>query len=66
VCYVDPAPGIFTASAGYTFSWAAGGGLGIILRNRDELNDTDLIKTKEQWDQKIVASDVGYIFLDIV
>jgi len=66
ITYVTPRPGIFTASAGYTFTWAPGGGDGIILRNRDDLNDTDLIKTKEQWDQKAVAADVGYFYAGIV
>ena len=66
VAYVAPNPGLFTASAGYTFTWAPGGGAGTVLRNRDDLNDTDLIKAKEQWDQKAVATDLGYFFSDIV
>lgn len=67
ICYVTPNPGIFEASAGYTFNWAPGGGMGGIRPIfRDDENDLDLIKEKEQWDQKVVATDVGYIFLDIV
>ena len=67
ICYVSPSPGLFEASAGYTFNWAPGGGMGGIKpKFRDEENDADLIKYKEQWDQKVVATDLGYIFLDIV
>lgn len=66
VCFVNSGPSIFKPSAGYTFAWAGGGGDGVIINSRDELNDTDLIKTKEQWDQKAVAVDLGYFFSDIV
>jgi hypothetical protein len=66
ICYVTDAPGIFEASAGYTFAWAPGGGMGTVMTQRDELNDTDVVKTKEQWDQKAVAADCGYFFSDVV
>lgn len=66
ICYVSPSPGLFDASAGYTFAWGGGGGAGVIMRNRDDLNDTDVVKIKEQWDQKAVATDVGYFFADVV
>jgi hypothetical protein len=66
VTYIAPSPGLFKASGGYSFNWAPGGGMGVVLRNRDDLNDTDLIKTKEQWDQKAVATDLGYFFADVV
>lgn len=66
ICYTSPNPGIFEASAGYTFAWGGGGGMGVVLKNRDDLNDTDLIKSKESWDQKAVAADLGYFFADIV
>jgi len=67
VCYTTPTPGIFEASAGYTFNWAPGGGLGAIRPVfRDEANDADLIKHKAQWDQKAVATDCGYFFADVV
>jgi len=65
VCYVERSPGIFKASAGYTFAWGGGGGDGIIINTRDGLNDADLIKGKEQWDQKAVATDLGYFFQGI-
>jgi len=66
VCYVEPSPRVFKASAGYTFAWGGGGGNGVIINSRDELNDADLIKNKEQWDQKAVATDLGYFFFDVV
>ncbi len=66
VCYVAPAPGLLTASAGYTFSWDGGGGMGSIFRVRDDINQRDLIQHKEQWDQKAIAADLGYFFADVV
>jgi len=66
VTYIASNPGLFEPSAGYTFNWAPGGGTGVIKPVfRDEANDSDLIKTKEQWDQKAVATDLGYMLLDI-
>jgi hypothetical protein len=67
VAYVTPSPSIFEASAGYTFGWDGGGGNGQISPIfRDGEHDSDLIKHKEQWDQKAVATDCGYFFSDIV
>lgn len=67
VCRITPTPGIFEASAGYTFNWAPGGGLGGMQPLwRDGANDADLLKTKMQWDQKAVATDLGYFFSGIV
>lgn len=66
VVYVAPAPSKEEPSGGYTFAWAGGGGTGSITRVRDDQNDADLVRIKEQWDQKIVASDMGYFFSDIV
>lgn len=64
--YATPSPSVFEASGGYTFAWAGGGGTGSIMMNRDDLNDTDLVKIKEQWDQKAVATDLGYFMADCV
>lgn len=66
VCHVNPGAGIFDATAGKTFVWEPGGGLGSIGTARDDLNDRDLVKHKEQWDQKATASDLGYFFSDVV
>lgn len=66
VCHVDPGAGIFGATALKTFFWQPGGGLGGVRQWRDEGADADKLKHKEQWDQKVTASDLGYLFLDIV
>jgi len=66
VTYTSGSPSLFDASAGYTFVWNPGGGVGQISRWRDGANDADLLKHKEQWDQKAVATDCGYFFSDIV
>lgn len=67
VTYISPSPSVFNPGAGYTFHWAPGGGLGGIRPVfRDEANDADLIKAKMQWDQKVVATDMGYFFADVV
>lgn len=62
----DPGAGIFGATAGKTFVWQPGGGAGAIRTYRAEDSDADVLKHKEQWDQKLVASDLGYFFPDIV
>ena len=66
VCHVDPSAGIFGATAGKTFTWLPGGGEGLIINTRDDKNDADLIKMNAQWDQKAVATDLGYFFADVV
>ena len=65
--FVPPSPGLLTPSAGYTFTWDMGGGLNTqVSRIREDNRDRDLLKAKEAWDQKIVASELGYIDLAIV
>lgn len=66
ITYVSPTPGIMTASAGYTFAWAGGGGAGSISQYREDQTDSDILKHKEAWDQKAIATDLGYFFTDIV
>ncbi len=64
--YVTPSPGLFEASAGYTITWAPGGGLGSmqpVVRLGE--NDADLIKYKMQIAHEIVASYVGYYVADV-
>lgn len=67
VAYVAPNPGLFEASAGYTFAWAPGGGTGSAypIVRLDE-NDADMIKVKMQWDQKVVSADCGVFHSDCV
>lgn len=67
IAYVDPGAGVFGATAMKRFHWAPGGGLGGVRPVfRDDKNDGDLIKFKMQFTDKIVASDLGYFFSDIV
>ena len=66
VTYVTPTPGIMEASAGYTYSWNGGGGLGSIAQYREDQTKSDVLQNSEAWDQKVVASDVGYFFSDCV
>lgn len=66
VAYVAPNPGVMTASAGYTFAWAGGGGQGSVLSYREAQTKSDVLQHSEAWDQKAVATDVGYCFLDVV
>lgn len=65
--YTTPTPSIFEASAGYTFTWAAGGGDGQIYSPyRDYGKHSDVIQAKMQWDQKAVAANLGYFISDCV
>jgi hypothetical protein len=66
ICYVDPSAGIFGATAGKTFEWQPGGGGGSIYSRRDEGKHSDMVQHKEQWDQKVTASDVGYFYGGVV
>lgn len=64
---VNPAAGSMGATAGKTFYWQPGGGLGSVLpMYRDEKEQRDLLRVKMQWDQVCVASDLGYLWTDIV
>lgn len=65
--YTTPTPSIFEASAGYTFVWGPGGGDGTIYAPyRDYGKQSDVIQSKMQWDQKAVATDLGYFMSDCV
>lgn len=64
--YVNPAGGLLTVTAGRTFVWAGGGGLGSIYRYRDASRHADVVQQKEQWDQKVISAELGYFFSDIV
>lgn len=66
LCYVNPAPSILAPSAGYTFTWqGVSEGLGTnvgISRFRMDALRADRIEAQMAWDNKIVASDLGYFF----
>jgi len=66
VTYVTPTPGIMEASAGYSFSWAGGGGQGSIVQYREDQTKSDVLQNSEAWDQKAIATDLGYFFADVV
>ncbi len=64
--YSNPSAGLFDATAGKTFVWGPGGGEGTIYRYRSNSRHADVVQHKEQWDQAVVAADLGYFFSDIV
>lgn len=70
LAYAAPSPGIMVPSAGYTFSWSGllgAGALGTrIKRMRMEHLESDRIEIEMSFDQKLVAADLGYFFLDAV
>jgi len=66
LCYTTLTPGLMEASAGYTFAWAGGGGTGEMINYREQNIKSDVLQNSEAWDQKAVATDVGYFFADVV
>jgi hypothetical protein len=74
LCYAPPTPGLMTPSAGYTFTWTgllgAGNEFGAVVRRRDLSESQGIDATEIEADMayvhKLVASDMGYFFKDIV
>ncbi len=66
ITYSSPSPSLFEASAGYTFAWGGGGGDGEMVTYREQSSKSDILQNSEAWDQKAVATDVGYFFADVV
>jgi len=66
LCYVSPSPGLFSATAGLTFTWAGGGGDGSIYRYFSNEKHADIVQIKESWDQKQIGAGLGAIWLGIV
>lgn len=68
--YAAPAPGLLTASAGYTFVWASapgGSAAGTRIKSyREEPKESDVIEAEMWYDQKVVSSALGYFFTDAV
>lgn len=68
--YTPPSPGLMIPSAGYTFSWnglLGGGALSTrISRMRMEHLKSDRLEIEMAFDQKLVASDLGYMFIAVV
>lgn len=66
LCYVEASPNPLFPSAGYTLAWEGGGGQGQVAQYWDQKVRATILQHVEQWDQKAVATDVGYFFSDIV
>jgi len=71
LCYVAPNPGLLTPSAGYVFSWRgvaggiAGADIGMNSFYIPELK-ADRIEGEIAFDNKLVGTDLGYMFIDAV
>jgi hypothetical protein len=70
LAHVAPSPGILTPSAGYTFSWTGvSQGLGLTIGTstfRLESLRATRVEAKLAFDNKVVASDLGYFWNSIV
>ena len=70
LCYVPDSPGLYTASAGYTFSW--NGYLGAaaqgqrIRKYRVETKASEIVEIDMAFVQKQIGADLGAFFLDTV
>lgn len=66
LCYVPPAPGRYTAAAGYTFAWRGFSGANAagtrIRRMRMEHLSSDRVEIDSAYDQKVVSADCGFFF----
>lgn len=54
------------ATAGKTFVWNPGGGAGRQTQYYEPQTKSFIIQHDEQWDQKVVGADLGYLWTDIV
>jgi len=72
LCYSAPSPGIDQPSAGYHFAWT---GLipgemnamgGVVQRMRDEMRFSDYLVLRMAYDMKLVATDLGVFFYDVI
>jgi hypothetical protein len=69
LCYVNPNPGLLAPSAGYTFAWTGFNGMGAeiaISRFYLDAKKCDRIEGEAAWDNKVVATDLGYFFSAVV
>jgi hypothetical protein len=70
LCHVAPNPGLLTPSAGYSFSWTGvSGGLGATVGTsqfRMESLKADRIEAEMAFDNKVIASDLGWFWDSVV
>ena len=70
LAHVAPNPGVLTPSAGYTFSWTGvSGGMGLTIGTssfRLESLRATRVEAELAFDNKVVSSDLGYFWNDIV
>lgn len=68
--YVNPSPSVLTPSAGYRFEWTGvSKGLGVGVGVRQFFMDKEAatrVEIQSAWDDKVVASDLGYFWNGIV
>ena len=57
ICYTTNTPSLNSPSAGYVFQWGARA----VNRYREDQEHQDIIEVTESFDQKLVASDAGYL-----
>ena len=70
LCYTTNSPGILQPTAGYSFAWRGvsdgmGATVGISRFRLPELR-ADRIESQMAWDNKVIASDLGYFFASCV
>lgn len=65
LCYVAPNPGLYEASAMYTFRWSGlvgGAGGSVISRIRDDKRRCDIIEIDSAFDMKKISGDLGVFY----
>ena len=67
LCYVDPSPGIDTASIGYQFRVAQKGSLAVTAkRYRQESRNGEWVEAQVINDEKLVCAECAYIIEDVL
>jgi hypothetical protein len=66
LCHSPPGATPKTACAGKTLVWPDGGGISTMYRWRDEPVESDILRMKMQYDQKLVTADAGVFRADVV
>ena len=68
--YRPATPGLMVPSAGYTFAWTGfvgAGNEGMRIRSfRHELHEADRVEVEMAFDHKVVSSELGFFFSNIV